>query len=209
LFLGSNSIMNCSKIGESRNAVEQKSVVETKLPQLEQINERLQSQFGIKQGQYFIVVNISRQELFLIKDEKVVRTYPISSSKYGTGSQAGSNKTPLGTHRIAKKTGRNAEIGKVLNYGPDRGKIAEIYTDSTNVEMDLITTRILRLEGLEEGINKGQGIDSYKRHIYVHGTQEEGLIGKPASHGCIRMKNKDVIELFRLVSVGTLVEIQE
>lgn len=182
---------------------------EDDLAQFREIIDKLNNKFGLKFGQFFIVVSISGQELFLIKGEKVVKTYPISSSKYGTGSQAGSNKTPLGTHRIAKKTGRNAEIGKVLNYGPDRGKIAEIYTDSTDVEMDLITTRILRLEGLEEGINKGQGIDSYKRHIYVHGTQEEGLIGKPASHGCIRMKNKDVIELFRLVSVGTLVEIQE
>ena len=68
-----------------------------------------------------------------------------------------------------------------------------------------ITSRILWLEGTEQGKNKGDGIDSYKRYIYIHGTSEEGLIGQPASHGCIRMKNKDVIDLFKEVSIGTFV----
>ena len=74
--------------------------------------------------------------------------------------------------------------------------------------VDLITTRILRLEGLEPGINKGKGIDSFKRCIYIHGTPEEWLIGRPASHGCIRMKNGDVIGLFDLVKRDTLVKIE-
>lgn len=77
------------------------------------------------------------------------------------------------------------------------------------MEDDLVTTRILWLQGLEPGVNQGKGIDSHARYIYIHGTPEEGLIGQPASHGCIRMYNRDVIELFDAVQEGTLVEIQE
>ncbi len=73
---------------------------------------------------------------------------------------------------------------------------------------DLVTTRILWLKGLEAGKNKGSGIDSYRRYIYIHGTAEEHLIGRPASHGCIRMYNNDVIKLFNLVEEGTPVDIQ-
>ncbi|MFQ6092176.1 MAG: L,D-transpeptidase family protein, partial [bacterium] len=102
-----------------------------------------------------------------------------------------------------------AKIGAIFKSGLNTGEIAKIYTDSTDVQEDLITSRIMWLEGLEAGINKGRDIDSYDRRIYIHGTPEEGLIGVPVSHGCIRMRNKDVIELFDLVSKGTLVEIQK
>ena len=85
------------------------------------------------------------------------------------------------------------------------GSIANIYTDSTRSKTDDVTSRILWLEGMEEGKNKGQGIDSYERYIYIHGTSEEGRLGTRASHGCIRMKNKDVIDLYRIIEVGTLV----
>jgi len=83
------------------------------------------------------------------------------------------------------------------------GKIAEILTDKTNAKKDYVTSRIMWLQGEEPGINKGRNMDSYNRYIYIHGTPEEGFIGQPASHGCIRMKNKDVIELFELVEEGT------
>ena len=91
-------------------------------------------------------------------------------------------------------------IGRIFT-----GEIATIYTDTRRSPTDDITSRILWLEGLEEGINKGEGIDSFKRYIYIHGTSEEGRLGMPASHGCIRMKNKEVIDLFKLIEVGTLV----
>lgn len=171
--------------------------------------KKLQVQFGLKPGQFVILVSVSKQKLYLIKGEKLVKVYVISTSKYGIGNEEGSNKTPLGTHRICEKIGKNAKIGTIFKTGINTRRIAKIYTDSTDLEEDLITTRIMWLEGLEAGINKGKGIDSYKRHIYIHGTSEEGLIGQPASHGCIRMRNKDVIEIFDLVSKGTLVEIQE
>jgi len=134
--------------------------------------------------------------------------YPISTSKYGVGSAEKSNKTPPGTHRIVEKIGESAKSGAVFKAGIDTGKVATTYSDATDIREDLITTRILWLKGLEPGINRGKGIDSYERHIYIHGTSEEGLIGTTASDGCIRMKNRDVLELFDLVPQGTLVEIQ-
>ncbi len=169
----------------------------------------LQSQFNMAPDAYAIIVDISDQKLYLIQNEKTIRIFPVSSSKYGIGNQQGSNKTPLGVHRISQKFGEGKQIGTIFRYGIDTKRIARIYKDSTDVEDDLVITRILWLEGLEQGINRGGKIDSHNRRIYIHGTQEEGLIGKPSSHGCIRMKNKDVIELFDFVTIGTLVCIQE
>lgn len=162
--------------------------------------------------EYIITVNVSTQELFLFEsipfeNVKLIKVYPISTSKYGTGNQMDSSKTPLGTHFIAEKIGADAEIGTIYKGRSDTGMIAKIYTNATEVEEDYITTRILWLQGIEPGINEGEEISSYHRYIYIHGTPEEGLIGKPASNGCIRMKNQDIVELFNIVPEGTLVMI--
>mgnify|MGYP000114123012 FL=1 len=85
---------------------------------------------------------------------------------------------------------------------------AKIIHDQENSDNDYVTTRIMWLDGLEDGKNKGKGVDSYNRYIYIHGTHEEGLIGQKASHGCIRMFNSDVIELFNVVKKGTKVYIR-
>ena len=85
------------------------------------------------------------------------------------------------------------------------GTIAKIFYDTTRSKTDDVTSRVLWLSGLESGKNKGYTIDSFKRYIYIHGTSEEGLLGTPASHGCIRMKNKDIIELYEKIKIGTLV----
>ena len=116
----------------------------------------------------------------------------------------------MGIHRIVQKIGKDAPLGAIFD-GKRRyiGKTSTIYTDDTRLSENYELTRIIWLEGLEPGINKGNGIDSYKRLIYIHGTAEEGLIGTPASIGCIRMKNSDVVELFNLVSIGMNVEIRE
>ncbi len=137
----------------------------------------------------------------------MLEAYPVSTSKYGIGNESGSNKTPVGFHRIEDKLGDNEPSGMQFRWKKPTGKVLEIYTDSTDVEDDWVTTRIMHLKGLEEGINTGNNIDSYERHIYIHGTQEEGLVGSPASHGCIRMKNQDVIELYNLVNEGDIVYI--
>jgi len=176
---------------------------------VQSISSVLQKKFGNKREQRFLVVNIKKQEMYLVRNDSIEKTYLISTSKYGTGNRQGSYKTPLGVHRIAEKIGGGAPPNTIFAGRKDTKKIAAVIREPVDVEADDITSRILWLEGLEEGINKGKGIDSQKRFIYIHGTPEEGLIGTPASHGCIRMYNNDVIELFDLVTVGTLVAIAE
>jgi lipoprotein-anchoring transpeptidase ErfK/SrfK len=158
-----------------------------------------------------IEIDISEQKLFLYctyknSQHEEVKTYPISSSKFGIGSTANTNKTPLGLHRIEQKIGDNAPFGMIFKARKATGRIAKI---NGKGDHDYVTTRIMWLKGLEPGKNAGSGIDSYRRYIYIHGTAEENKIGKPASHGCIRMYNKDVIDLFEKVSEGTEVYIKE
>ena len=152
-----------------------------------------------------LYVSIAKQKMYRIKEHKIIKTYVISSSSYGVGSKVGSNKTPLGLHRIKEKFGNNTPINGRMIGRVYYGQIATIYTDQTKSKTDDVTSRILWLEGLEKGLNKGEGIDSYKRYIYIHGTSEEGRLGTPASHGCIRMKNKEMIELYDKIKIGTLV----
>jgi lipoprotein-anchoring transpeptidase ErfK/SrfK len=151
---------------------------------------------------YLIIVDIQKQKLYLVKDAKVVHEYRVSTSKFGTGNRAGSSKTPLGLHRIASKIGKNAKRGEIFRA---RRRTRKIAPSAGQSKEDLITTRILRLQGLERGVNKGKGIDSFARHIYIHGTPQEHLIGKPASHGCIRMRDSDIKALFEQVPRGTFV----
>ena len=152
-----------------------------------------------------IFVSIEKQQLYHIKNNKIISEFIISSSAYGTGNKAGSNKTPLGLHKVKQKYGEKTPINGRMVGRVFYGEIATIYKDSTKSKTDDVTTRILWLEGLEQGGNKGEGIDSFKRYIYIHGTSEEGRLGTPASHGCIRMINKEVIDLYNKVAIGTLV----
>jgi|TARA_B110000914_G_scaffold211037_1_gene210717 lipoprotein-anchoring transpeptidase ErfK/SrfK len=152
-----------------------------------------------------IFVSIEKQQLYHIKNNKIISEFIISSSAYGTGNKAGSNKTPLGLHKVKQKYGEKTPINGRMVGRVFYGEIATIYKDSTKSKTDDVTTRILWLEGLEQGGNKGEGIDSFKRYIYIHGTSEEGRLGTPASHGCIRMRNKEVIDLYNKVAIGTLV----
>ncbi len=143
-----------------------------------------------------------------MKDGVVEKSYPISTAKKGIGNISGSNKTPLGVHVIKEKVGKKVPLGGIIKKLVYTGKKATIHTDATYRETDLLTTRVLTLAGTEKGINKGGNVDSYNRGIMIHGTPEEGLIGTPTSHGCIRMRNKDIIELFNLVTPGTKVLIE-
>ena len=163
--------------------------------------------YMLKKAEYkeLIFVSIDQQKMYHIHNNKIYKSYDISSSKFGIGNKKGSNKTPLGLHKIKEKHGESIPLNGRLIGRVFYGQIAEIFSDTTTSKTDDITSRVLWLEGLEKGINKGKDIDSYKRYIYIHGTSEEGKIGKPASHGCIRMKNKDVIDLFKEVSIGTFV----
>lgn len=146
-----------------------------------------------------IDVSLRDQRLTLTRDGEVLRSYPISSSRFGIGTEEGSLKTPLGRFRIAEKIGGAAAPGTIFKarvaLGPD---------DPMPETEDLITSRILWLDGLEE-----HNANTRDRFIYIHGTKHEDEIGAPASHGCIRMRNADVIELFELVDETTQVVIRE
>ncbi len=148
-----------------------------------------------------IIVNTTNQKLYLMGNRIIIRSFDISTSRFGIGNRDGSNMTPPGIHRIEEKIGKGAPSGRIFESRNDTGRNWHEGLTGDN----LILTRILRLRGLEEGINSGPGIDSYERYIYIHGTNQENRIGKPNSHGCVCMRNHDIIELFDLVEEETIV----
>lgn len=158
---------------------------------------------------YVIIVSVSEQRLYLYKNGAYIDDWPISTAINGIGSNQGSEKTPLGIHRIKKKIGADAPIGTIFKARINTGKVATLHQHDKPTNDDFVTSRIMWLDGMEPGRNKGGNVDSFKRYIYIHGTHEEGRIGKPASKGCIRMYNADVIRLFDLVKEGVLVYIAE
>ena len=170
---------------------------------IERVNNYLASRNTLSEE--VIYISIKQQKLYHIQNNTIIKEYIISSSAFGIGSKAGSNKTPIGLHCIKEKYGGKTPLNGEMRERVFQGNIATIYNDQTKSKTDDITSRILWLEGLEKGKNSGKGIDSFDRYIYIHGTSEEGRLGKPASHGCIRMKNKEVIDLYKIVEVGTLV----
>ncbi len=149
----------------------------------------------------YLVVSIEAQELFVCAGGAVVERYDCSTSRFGHGNRENSLKTPLGMHRVTEKFGAGAPPGRVFRDREDTGEDWDHRQNGDN----LILTRILRLEGLEQGINKGAGVDSYERYIYIHGTGREDLVGSPLSHGCVCLRNLDVIRLFDTVREGTIV----
>lgn len=153
----------------------------------------------------FIYVAAKRQRLYLIDGDSIVKSYRISTAENGIGNLSGSFQTPEGLHKIAEKVGNGLPLNTVIKSKiPTDQKVKPIVKAMKN-DSDYITTRVLHLRGLEDGVNAGEDKDSYSRGIFIHGTQEEGLLGTAASKGCIRMANKDIIELFDSVEVGTFV----
>jgi hypothetical protein len=159
---------------------------------------------GVAPAQFVLVVNIAGQTVSLFEQNKFVKKIPCSTSRFGIGQAEGSNRTPLGLHRIAEKIGAGAPAGTVFKARQDVG-----HTSQPEFADAKITTRILWLEGLEPGFNRGGSVDSHNRYIYVHGTADQASIGKPASCGCIHLADADLIPLFDLLPVGTLVWIAE
>ena len=157
-----------------------------------------------------IKINVTEQQLTLLDDAgKVLQQYPVSTSKYGTGNQNGSEQTPLGLHRIKDKLGGAMPVNEVFISRVPHGNLDECKERGVDLPDDIIMSRILWLEGMEPGRNQGGYVDSYQRYIYIHGTNHEDSIGTPSSIGCIRMRNQDVVDLFRLVEVGSEVLIEE
>ena len=174
--------------------------ISTPIKNNEFLLEYLSVKYPDQSFENFIYVGVKRQKLDLYLNGNHIISYPVSTSMHGAGTKAGSDMTPIGLHKIGGKFGSHTPIGGILKARKYTGEIASIQTGAIETGEDAITTRILTLEGLENGINKGGELDSYGRHIYIHGTIEEGLIGQPASHGCVRMKNEDVIDLFNRVN---------
>ena len=172
------------------------------------ILQRLQAQYPAYYANGLFLVDNSEQRMYWYANDKLVRSYRISTAAKGLGSKAESNQTPAGAHRIASKIGRNAPRGMIFEHLASTGKIAKIYTQPQYGATALVTSRILRLDGLEPGKNKGGNVDTFNRAIYFHGTNKEGNLGKNASHGCIRMNNNEIIALFDQVGTDTLVYIQ-
>lgn len=142
-------------------------------------------------------VDVARQTLHLLSNGVAVKSWPVSTSKFGIGSEPGSFRTPLGRFRIYEKIGDSAPAWAVFKGRRPTGEIAV-----SGGEEDGILTRILWLEGLGE-----ENRNTRDRFIYIHGTNQEDSIGQPASHGCIRLRNEDVMELYSLVPAGAEVEI--
>ncbi len=170
--------------------------------------EKLKTGFGLRSRELAIVINPERQELHLIQNEQILKTYLISTGEAGIGSRKGSRMTPAGTHRIAEKIGDGVPVGASFKGRELTGFIRSIFPTEINFPWDSILTRILWLDGQENGVNRGGDVDSYSRYIYIHGTQKEWMLGQPSSNGCIKMRNTDLIELFNLAPLNTLVEIQ-
>lgn len=157
-----------------------------------------------------LLVDVTDQKMLLLEAGQVTREWVVSTATAGIGSRKGSNKTPLGVHRVAQKFGDGAPLGTIFKARQNTGRIAEILTGADQRSTaDNVTTRILWLDGLEPGLNKGGNVDSRERYIYIHGTDEEGRLGTPASHGCIRMNNRDVVEVFERIAEDTLVLITQ
>lgn len=145
-----------------------------------------------------MVVDVARQRLFLIERDARLAEYPVSTAAAGVGSEEGSLRTPPGWHRVHAAIGADAAPGTVFENREPTGAIWR----GEPGDQDLILTRVLTLEGLEDGVNRGRGIDSLERYIYVHGTNHPHSIGAPTSHGCIRMRDPDLIALFDRVAEG-------
>jgi lipoprotein-anchoring transpeptidase ErfK/SrfK len=155
-----------------------------------------------------INVHIATQQLDLLDDVgQVLRRYAVSTAAKGVGEQCGSYCTPRGKHVIRAKIGAGQPVNTVFVR---RRPTGEIYTPELGAmfsERDWILTRILWLSGCEVGFNRLGENDTMRRYIYIHGTPDSVPLGVPDSHGCIRMRNADMVELFDLVPTGTAVEI--
>lgn len=182
------------------------------------------NRLGILPTRWLLVVYTGKQKMDIFKKEIIrtignklgftpyrpfatqyrhLKTVIVSTSKFGVGQREGSFKTPLGLHRIAKKIGGGFPVGTAFKCRQPIGLTWKTAPDAT------IVHRIMWLEGLEEGFNRGGDVDSFKRYIYIHGFSDETTIGRPFSHGCIHLASDDLIPLFDIVPEGTLVFITD
>lgn len=164
---------------------------------------------GAGDARNYLDICIASQQLTVYADGNRVQCYPVSTAKKGAGEQMGSECTPTGWHKIRAKIGADQPLNSVF---VGRRATGEIYTTELgrqNPQRDWILTRILWLGGLEPGKNRYGKVDSAWRYIYIHGCPDQLMNGRPESHGCVRMKNADVLDLFNRIEVGVKVYIHE
>jgi L,D-transpeptidase YbiS len=154
-----------------------------------------------------IRIHLGSQRLVLLDGEREVASFAVSTARNGAGERVGSECTPRGRHRIASKIGAGLAPGSVLMGRRPTGEVCDAQAYRAQPERDWILTRILWLAGTEPGRNLGGEVDTLSRYIYIHGAPDEVPMGVPLSHGCVRMRNADVCELFELVEEGDEVEI--
>ena len=154
---------------------------------------------GLSPDALLLIVDATNQRLSVWQDERRLAIYPVSTSRIGLGCERDSLATPTGFHEVADRIGAGYPPGQVfVSREPTNDVLAPTEWATDNGE-DWILTRILRLRGLESGINEGHDVDSYDRYIYIHGTNQEHRLGLPASQGCIRMANREILALFNLI----------
>lgn len=156
-----------------------------------------------------ILIDIPSQTLSLLGDDGAcIRRYSVSTARNGAGEASGSFCTPRGRHIIRARIGAGAPIGAAFRGRRPTGEVWTPELAAANPGRDWILTRILWLSGTEPGLNRLGEVDSMRRYIYIHGTPDTEPMGVPLSIGCVRMRNRDVAELFELVPAGTAVDIR-
>ncbi len=162
----------------------------------------------VTDGEPYLRVSIPRQAIDLIMGNATLDTWPVSTARNGPGEQRGSECTPRGWHRIRARIGEGLPLGTVFR---GRRPTGEKYGDELDARFpgrDWILTRILWLGGLEPGFNRYGPVDTTWRYVYIHGSPDHGVTGVPASHGCVRLRNADMIDLFDRVPLGMRVLIE-
>ena len=159
--------------------------------------------------EHYIHIRLSEQRLCLWETGALAREYPVSTATRGAGELSGSEKTPRGWHRIRAKIGAGCDSGTVFVGRRQTGERYSAELAARFPQRDWILTRILWLCGAEPGKNRLGDVDTMRRFIYIHGCPDSEAVGRPASHGCVRMRNADVIELFDRVPAGLPVLIEE
>jgi lipoprotein-anchoring transpeptidase ErfK/SrfK len=157
-----------------------------------------------------LLISVARQHLLLVDDASgVLREYPVSTAKAGVGEESGSFRTPRGRHLIRAKIGGGQPVNTVFVRRRPTGEIWTPELAEQHPGRDWILTRILWLSGCEPGRNRLGCVDTMRRYVYIHGSPEPEQMGRPGSHGCIRMRNADIVELFDRVPCYTAVDISE
>lgn len=163
---------------------------------------------GVAAGESYLRVSLSRQTLEWMTDARSLRCWPVSTARNGPGERRGSECTPRGWHRVRARIGEGQPLNTVFRGRRPTGELYGEALAARHPGRDWILTRILWLGGLEPGFNRYGDVDTTWRYVYIHGSPDHGVAGIPASHGCVRLRSPDMLDLFERVPVGMKVLIE-